>query len=475
MVYFKTVNFLMKKILKTIKFQSMKIFKTSCVIILLSANTLLFSQTQSSDTKINLTLDQAMQLALSYNGEVKNAELGVEKSEKKVWETTAMGLPRVDASIGYQYNPEPAVMVMPDFYQLEALLTGQISELPMNETQLGTEHSATGDITISQLIFSGEYIVGLKASKAYKNFSNQELTKTKQDVKKSVANSYYNCLLANESLSFVDSTLTTTQKMYNETKAYYEQGLIESTNLDQIALMVSRLNTTKTFALNSQKTAIQMLKASIGLPADTAIILTQTLEELLNQINIGEYMTDTNFNADNTIEGRMLQSAIDLNALSHKRVMSTTLPTISAFYRHKTYFSEEPELSFEPIDLVGVSASIPIFASGMRYAQIKQAKIDVLQAENNKYTATNMMNVKFQSEYNNFVNAFSQYMGLKDNLALSKKIFENTRIKFKTGKASSMELNQALSQYFEMKNQYLNMIYTLLVSKTNLDKSLGKL
>ena len=56
---------------------------------------------------------------------------------------------------------------------------------------LGVKDNTTFDFTLSQLIFSGEYIVGLQAARVVKQVSEKALVKTENEMKETVAGTYY--------------------------------------------------------------------------------------------------------------------------------------------------------------------------------------------------------------------------------------------------------------------------------------------
>ena len=62
-----------------------------------------FSQETNSDT-LKLSLAEAQTYALQYNRSVQSAKIDVESAKKKVWETTAIGLPQVSLSANYQHQ-----------------------------------------------------------------------------------------------------------------------------------------------------------------------------------------------------------------------------------------------------------------------------------------------------------------------------------------------------------------------------------
>jgi outer membrane protein TolC len=150
---------------------------------------------------IPFSLVEAQNHAIQNNPERLNALLDVEIADKKVWETTAMGLPQVSGAVDVSVilSPLPTLSFPSS--------TGELIDM-----EIGEKANATMSATISQLVFSGPYIVGLQASKAYRKMSENALAKTERDIKSNVASSYYTILLLTETTSILDSSIQISQK-----------------------------------------------------------------------------------------------------------------------------------------------------------------------------------------------------------------------------------------------------------------------
>ena len=114
----------------------------------------------SASAQHQLSVQEAQTLGLQNNINVKNAKLDVSLAKKKVMETIAMGLPKINGEVNWQQFLEIPTTVVPANMFVPTAPEGQYTEL-----QFGTEHNSTATLSASQLLFDGSYIVGLKASK----------------------------------------------------------------------------------------------------------------------------------------------------------------------------------------------------------------------------------------------------------------------------------------------------------------------
>ena len=78
-----------------------------------------------------------------------------------------------------------------------------------------------------------------------------------------------------------------------------------------------------------------------------------------------------------------------------------------------------------------------------------------------------------QIAQSNYETNHETYVNQKDNLALAKKIYDKTLLKYKEGIASSLELSQTQNQYLSVEGNYIKALLELLKSRSVLDTSYG--
>ena len=441
----------------------------------------------SQDT-VRLTLQEAKQYALENNRNVKNAQLEVKIAQKEIWETTASGLPQIDAQVSYQNifevptaqfpqtvirkNPPNQLPVMGDIIETS---TGDYA-LTMSEGQpikLGTKQSTTIDLTVSQLLFSGSYIVGLQASKVYKQLVLDQKEKSEIDTKAQVSDTYYMILVLEENLHLMENTLDNIKTTQYEIKQMLKEGFVEDTDLDQIRL--NRMNIENAIG-NLEKqvtTSYDLLKLQLGMEEENKISLTESIEDITQDVPLQELMNES-FNLENNITYQMLETQEKLSKLDLKLRKSEFLPTVSGFYRHQEK-TQRADFDMTIPDLIGVNVQIPIFHSAARFSRVKQAKLKLAQTRNQKSQAIQGINLEVRQAKNEFSNAVNNYNNQKKNMNLAQKIYDKTLEKYKEGIASSMDLTQANNQLINNQSQYYQALLKMLQKKVELNKKLNNL
>src|SRR5665647_2294666 len=144
-----------------------------CKIILLILLTFGGVKISTAQDTLRLSLKDALKMAQENNLNIKNSQLDLKMAQKKIWETTAIGLPHIDGTAKYQYLPKVPSMPATNF---------DPNAKPGDVIELGVKQNIVYDLTVSQLIFNGAYLIGLKASKAYYNFSEESLEKAMLEI-----------------------------------------------------------------------------------------------------------------------------------------------------------------------------------------------------------------------------------------------------------------------------------------------------
>lgn len=437
-----------------------------------------------TDTVYKFTLPQAQDFAINNFFVSKNAALDIESAQKKIWETTAIGLPQVSGKVDYTYMPDIPEMSFPQTIMgankgnNEPIVGGDFrdpnfySMVPGEPFKMGVTNNVSYSLMLTQLIFSGEYIVGLQASRIYKLFAVENYDKVKINIRESIASSYYAILILKENKVVLEETLKNLKMNYEYTKKFYEQGLVEDTDVDQLQLTVKRTENSLRTIENQIQYLSKLFKYQIGIEADTRVEFLDSIAMLL-KINIIE-PTNYKFNLDEHIDYKLLTTQEDLQSLSLNREKSTFLPTVSGFYQYKDQF-KNPAFNMNIKHIIGVSLSMPIVSSGMRLAKVGQAKIELDKASNMKEQEALRLTLTAQQSMFDYNTALANYYNESDNITLSEKVLKKATIRFKEGMVSSLELSIFNNQYLQAQLTYATAIQELLTKKIALDKAFSKL
>ncbi len=460
--------------------------------LLLSLFVLLTQGLQAQkNSSTQLSLKQAQEYALKNSPLIKNATIDLETAKQKIWETTSIGLPQINGKVAGSY-----MLALPDkikefsslnslglwMYNADQALKGLVPSSNQNfgrvpnpgptttVSDADQKWGLTLDITVSQLLFSGSYLVGLQASRTFKQLSEVAITKSENDLMEAVTNAYFICVIAQENKMVIDSIYLTTSKILNEIKEIQKEGLMEETDVDQMQLTLTNIQNTKEMIDRQCEVALNLLKYQMGMDLKDQIELKDNTDQLIGQLN-AEVLVQKNLNLNNQVDYRMLEVQEKMAILNVKLQKSTFLPDVAAFYNHQENFNKN-SFSFTPPNVLGLSVNIPIFGSGQKFSRINQANLSVEKIKNGKQQLSMGLQTQFSDARSSFITSMNKYQTNKQARDLAYKIYSRSLIKYKEGILTSLELAQAQSQYLQAQTNYYSSIIEMSSSYSKLEKLL---
>ena len=424
---------------------------------------------QDTNAIKQFSLREAQLYALEHNYDVINAITDVEIARKKVKENLAIGLPQIDASAGYtNYLELPTNLIPAEFFGGEA---GDFVEI-----QFGTQHNATWNASLNQLIFSGQYFVGIQAARSYVALMERSVEKSQIEIKDLIAKSYYPVIILQENKVFFDSTLISLQNMLYETDEYYKAGFLEDTDVDQLNLLISDMETTIKNIENQLEIARNTLKYMMGLPAEEEIMVTDRMDDLIQDVN-REFLMESVFNYNEHIDYLLLKDQEQMAILQLKLNRSEYYPTMSGFYKYqqdamRNEFDFFSGGNWYTNQMIGISLNVPIFSSGNRSAKLQQAKLELEKIKVQEDQLQLGLSLRVKTVKSEFNNAYLIYQNKKLAVDNAEKIYEKTEVKYRSGMATSLDLSQTYNQYLTTQINYLTSTLDLLNKKAELEKEL---
>jgi outer membrane protein TolC len=416
---------------------------------------------------MQLSLEEAINFALENSYNTKAAKNDIASANQKVWETTTIGLPQIDAKVDYQNFLKQPISV--------ADINGDgIDE----EFVFGTKQNVNASVTLRQLLFDGSYLVGLQSAKTFLKISKQAEEKTELLTREAVINAYGNVLVAESSIAVLERNIKILQKNYNDAKKIYENGLNEEEDVEQLEITLGSLKNQLNSVTRLEGIAYQMLNLSLGNPINTNLILTDSLDSLAIQ-NMNLNLISKEFNVNNHIDFKIAENNREGNRLMVKLEQSKALPTLSTFIN---YGSQAFSDSFNFLNgnqrwfdssLLGVSLNVPIFSSFGRKSRTAQAKIALETADLRLEETRQRLSLQAEKAKNDYQLSIENYQTSKKNVGLSERIEKKQRIKFFEGISSSFDLLQAQNQLYTQQQNYIQAMLDVISNKATLENALN--
>jgi outer membrane protein TolC len=418
---------------------------------------------------LRFSLDEAQEYATRNNYSVQSAEFDLKIADHQVKENISRGFPQLDGSVDYTYYVQlPTTIIPGDF-------VGEEGDV---EVAFGKKHNAFLNLNLSQLIFDTRYFIGLRYSKTFKQLSREQLQKTMIDVKSLVAQTYYSILVNEEVLIILDSTKAVLEKTRYETGELFKEGFVEEIDYDQLTLTITDIDNSINDVNRQRDVSYDLMKFQMGLELEQEIELSESLEDILEKIEI-EAALEQPFQISNNIDYRIVKSQEELSLLNVKNERSAYYPSINGFGAFQTSAQRDGFTMFRsgypwfPTTSVGVSLFVPILSSGIRKARLDQARVQLDQVKINRLQLEQKLKLDLARARAAFRAAVENFFREEDNVELSRKIYDKTLIKYREGVTTSVELTQQHNQYFQSQSKYFETVLQLLNARIELDKTLG--
>ncbi|HTA81998.1 MAG TPA: TolC family protein [Bacteroidia bacterium] len=444
--------------------------RTHLLLAFLLPASICFAQ-QKKDSIHHLSLQQSIAYAVDHQGNVINARYEVDKASAKLREIIGIGLPQVSASANVQ-----------DFLQIPTtLIPASFFGGPpgtFEGVKFGTQYNTTGEIDASQLIFDGSYIVGLEATKTYKELSQKSLIQTTIQTVSSVTKAYYTILVNHWKLQMVDADVQRLKALMDQSQAMYEKGFAEKIDWERIKVSYNNLKTQETTIGKLVGLSYQLLKFQMGMPLSDSLTLSDSLKSIPLSPDMEK---DTTFRPENRIEYSQAQTNLVGQELLLRKDNYSYFPSLAAYASvSRQALGNQFEIfsssqTWYPTSLIGLKLSVPIFDGLQKSNRVQQDKISVLEAQNTLNTVRQSIYLDLANSSTNLQNALSDLRNQQENMDLAQNVEHDAKIKYEAGTGSNIEVIDAETSLTESESNYYNALFNALVAKVDYEQAKGNL
>ena len=405
---------------------------------------------------LQLSLQEAQNHAVESNRSLKNASLAVQEAYAQRWQTIASMLPQVDGSYAYS-----------NYCGYSATLSMGSMEVPVSMPNVG----ALG-VTAS-LGLNGQGIVGALLNNIAIDMKKISLEQSESELRGNVMSSYVSVLALQSITDLLDSTLLNIQGLEQMTQSAVDAGAAEQTSADQIRV---RVNTLKN-SINQQKRNIELaftsLKVLLDVPVETELVLTDKIDGVLSADKVLSLLGE-NFVVENNLNYQLLSKNVELAKRNVHMAGWAYGPTVAVAYNYanQQYYGEGG-MRMTPPNLVQVSVKMPLWSSGKRAAGVVEKKIAYEEAKNTLTETTDQLAIQYRQLCFNLTNAYETYLNEKENIEVSKRVFNSATEKFKYGASSNLELTNASNDLINAQSTYVQAMLSLVNAQVELEKFLN--
>ena len=417
----------------------------------------------AEQSALTLTLEQALEIALSESPTIKVAEQEIEIKRYAKQETYSSLYPRFDATAQYQRVLAKQTMSMD--------LGGQTQTI-----KVGSDNSFNGGITASMPVVNAQLWESLKVSVADVMLSIEKARSSQIDMIEQVSKAYYSILLAKESLVVYQRVYDNAVENNKNIKKRYDVGSVSE--YDYISSNVSVQNAIPNIieAQNSVVLALWQLKALLGIDLKRNIDVVGTLMDYEAQMNYAHTLDQLDLSNNSSlkqldIQQGMLESAVKIAKFANIPTLSinaaylyTALGNDGKFFQAKAW---------NPYSYAGVQLNIPIFAGGQRRAAIRQSQLNLSNLQLQRENAERQLQVAVVQSLNNMQTNVKKFSAAAATVGQAQRGYEIAVKRYEVGRGTLVDVDNSQLALTQAELGRNSAIYNFMVSKIALDKILG--
>ena len=417
--------------------------------------------------QMRLTLDQALDLALSENPTVKVAEMEVQRYDYVKRQTWGGLLPQV--SVTGQVNHSFIVQQMSKGFSL------------------GNDPYTTlsGAVDASVPLFAPQVYRMMKMNDKQMATAVEAARSSRITLTAEVKKAFYNILLAEQSLDVLRESEATVQRTVDDTQVQYKHGLASEYDLLTAQVQLSNLKPTILQTENSIKLAKLMLKMYLSIPEDVEIEVVGELDALRDDVLAGTDGLTTDVTDNSDLRSLELQEEVLRRSL--KAANAGRMPTLAAFGSASYTGNDMEPFNFggaaatddsryfwtHPIS-VGLQLSVPIFSGLTKMNRSRELKNQISQLSLQRSYARQQIDVQVRSALNDLLTARETMYAQELTVEQARKAYKISDTRYRAGAGTILELNSAQLSQTQAQLNFSQAIYDYLSAKAEYDRIVGR-
>lgn len=429
-----------------------------------------------------ISLEQALQIALSENASVKVADMEIERTGYARKGTYAALFPQIDGNASYQRTIEKQVMYM-DFDMGDmggaggsGSGDGSGSATSGGGIEVGRWNTWSAGISASMPLVNAQLWKSLKISDQDVELAVEAARSSRLEMVNQVKQAYFACLLAKEAFEVYKSVYDNAVENYKLTEMKYNAKRASELELTRAKTTVANAVPDVYNAESSVILSLWQLKAVMGVDLEENIDVSEKLEDYANRM-LGDIAATDSLSLENNSTMRQLAIQAEQLANTVKMQQYANIPTLSLSFAYNynamTNDFNFKEYRWSPYSYVGLTLQIPIFAGGKRHNAIRQAKVQAAELDVQRADTERQLKISIRQNLNQMETAMKSYGASQTALESADKAYRITAKSYDVGSSTLTDLNDAQLALTQSQLAVSQAIYDFVIAKSNLESTIG--
>jgi outer membrane protein TolC len=389
---------------------------------------------------IKLSLNEAVEIGLKNNPEVKSAIENIDAAKGRFW--SGISLPQPEVGVSYEYTPVNSSL---SNYSERTFEINQFFEFPSNYFLKGSKLSKEEEIAV------------------YK------LSLTERSVINQVKTSYYKVLAKQYQVKSAEENLSISEDFFK--KAEIRQNVGEGTNLEKLTAKVQYTEAKNNLevARNELTTAFAELNYALGYGKqshDSNSILTDSLVFVDHGISLEQIYKS--FEDTNPMV-KIAELNYGMTSIEKSLAWSSLLPNINLAYFRQ---SRDGDNGFYGASF---GISVPLWFIFDQRGKIQEASANQSISESELQLTKNEIALRLKSSFIDHENNLKQVkLYMNEILPQAEEIYRTAIKSYEAGELTYLEYLQAKQTLISSRNNYINALFNHYQSVFRIEEIIGQ-
>ena len=420
-------------------------------------------QAAQPEQKLVLSLEQALEIALSENPTIKIADQQIEIKRYAKQGTYASLYPQNDATASYQRVIKKQTMSM-DF-------GGQTQTI-----KVGSDNSFNGGVTLGMPVVNAQLWQSLKVSALDVELAVEQARSSRIDMVEQVTKAYYGILLAKQSQDLYQSVYDNAVENNDIVKKKFDVGAVSEYDLIRSNVSVQNALPNVIEAEYTVTLALWQLKALLGIDLQREIDVTGSLMDYVHVLDKSYDISQLNLENNSTLkqldmQEQMLEHAVKITKLANVPSLSVSAAYLyTALGNDGKFFKKE---AWNPYSYAGLQLNIPIFAGNKRRAATREARLNLANLQLQRENVERQLRVGIVQYLNNMQSSVKKYHASAATVDQAQRGYDIAVKRYDVGRGTLVDIDNSQVALTQAELQRNQSIYNFLTAKVSLDKVLG--
>lgn len=411
---------------------------------------------------LDLTLEQAIDIALAENPTIRVADKDVELKKIADREAWMALLPEVNVTGNLQHTLLAAEMKLGD------------QKFKMGKDNTNTVAAAA---TMSLPLFAPAVYQNMKLTKQDILLAQEKARASRLDLINQVTKAYYQTMLAQDSHRVMQDSYNISKQNFDVVNKKYEVGSVSEYDKISAEVQMRSMNSNLVQAETGVTLAKLQLKVLMGVTENVDIHINDSLESyerLLTLPNIEAYEAE--------LQNNSAMRQLDLNQKLLERSLkiqrTAFMPTLGFQLtgQYQSLYNDNWRLwkyDYAPSASFTLVLSIPIFKA-TNWTALKKTKLQLSELSDTRENTRRQLSMATESYSKNMAASIVQVGSDHEAIRQAQKAVTITEKRYEVGRGTILELNQSQVALTQARLTYHQSIYNYLTNRADLDYTLGR-